>query len=156
MAAGQHPQPKRRDAVLPAREPAVCADVLEHDQPPARSQHAPCLGERAVGIRDGAQRARVDDGVEARVGVGQRFRGRTGQLDRRADLIELGGHPPAHRRIRLRGDHARRPAEVRQARPRARPDIKDLAFDVGEQGGSARAQHLALERSVDVVVDGRE
>lgn len=37
-----------RDRVLPSREPAVAADVLQDDEPPARSDHPPEFGQGAV------------------------------------------------------------------------------------------------------------
>ena len=63
----------RREAVLPAREAAFSADVLEKDEAAAGLQHPPHLGERRRGLST-EQRTKVTTAVsKCRIGEGQRL-----------------------------------------------------------------------------------
>jgi hypothetical protein len=68
--------------------------VLRIDEQPARLENAPHLGERALGIRDGAKDPGGDDRVEGVVIEGQVLRPFLEKLDGTASLL-------ARRRARL-------------------------------------------------------
>ena len=107
--------------------------MLEEAQLPARSQHAPSLGERGV-LVDGAQHQREHHRVRLAVGQRQRVRGVGTQLDplvrtRRGVLAQVG--------LRLDGDDPLDVAGVEgEAGPVARPDLHDGALQPLEQRGA--------------------
>src|SRR5467141_1932401 len=83
MAIAHQVLPDRLDAPLPfqAFGPAVCSDMLEKHQAPARLQYAGDLGERRLLVRHRAQDERADHRIELAGPERQRVERRVRDLD---------------------------------------------------------------------------
>ena len=110
--------PQRREPFLPPGKASPAADVLEEHQPPAGTEHAVALGERAGRVGDRAQHQRGHHHVEALVGEGQHLGGGAAQLDGHERHRRLGGQAGAHGRVGLAGDELAGVTVVGQVRRR--------------------------------------
>jgi hypothetical protein len=83
--------PQRRQAILPPPYRWIGrASVLDEDEPAARPENAPHLGERRARIGNAAQRPRHQHGIDAPIVNRQRFRGRRQVADRKRAGAETG------------------------------------------------------------------
>ena len=108
-----------------------------------RLEHAADLGEHGGGIRDGAQNAHRDDGVEASVSCWECLGCSVDHVDRDgAGTSALGGDRPRCRVGFDRDDlrHARRVVLERAAV--AAPDLEDASLQAGQEA----APQLARDR----------
>ena len=131
--------------------------MLDEQQLPVRSEHACDLAKRALGLVDGAEDERRDDGVHGRVGQRQALGRRVDDLGDARMPLHATCKSPAHRRFGLGEHELGEPVGiVRDIEPCAGADLDDVADGAVQKRASAAAHAGELTQPEKRVVHERE
>jgi hypothetical protein len=96
MLAGQGDGNQFQQPLDASGDAGGAGDVVDQDQPPARTQHPDHLVDRGVEVRDGAQAERAHHRVKGRIGKRQRVRGALPQRHVAAEVPGAGSGEVEH------------------------------------------------------------
>ena len=131
--------------------------MLHEQEPPARTEHAAELAQRAGLVVDRAEHEGGDGDVEALVLERELLGGATDELRTRPLLIDPALQPGDHRLHRLGHRQAPQPAAVhREVRAGAAADLDHVALRAAQQRPAVRRERVALGPGCNAVIACRE
>ena len=118
--------------------------MLEHDQLPARTQHAIELGQGPLDLTHRTQHQAAEHGIDTAIGQPGVVGEAAAQLDGATEPLCLATQRPVHGLVGFETDPAHLRRQVRQRGARAGADLEDRALGGAQQRPLAIAQRLVV------------